>query len=229
MPTTNIERGRPITPAEFDTGRHVAIARLRHGRPAVRRDRSDRQDDHASPACTSASSASRPRRARIFGQSQDEFAVVPLGAFQRMFGSRRSLAAHGQADATRRWSGAAMDETTVALRIERRLRPKEPDNFGVRLVRHLSQYLQRSATSLIFAVLIGVVGLSLVVGGIVIMNIMLMVGQRTDARDRAAQVARRAAARHPLADSHRIDHALDIRRRRRHRLGLRRRRTSSAC
>ena len=73
----------------------------------------------------------------------------------------------------------AMDETTVALRIERRLRAKERDNFGL-VTADTFLNLWSSATSLIFAVLLGVVGLSLVVGGIVIMNIMLMtVTERT--------------------------------------------------
>jgi putative ABC transport system permease protein len=68
----------------------------------------------------------------------------------------------------------AMDETRVALRTERRLRPKQPDNFGI-LSSETFLNIYRNATSMIFAVLIGVVSLSLVVGGIVIMNIMLMV------------------------------------------------------
>ncbi|HET7220672.1 MAG TPA: FtsX-like permease family protein, partial [Vicinamibacterales bacterium] len=68
----------------------------------------------------------------------------------------------------------AMDDATVALRIERRLRPKEPDNFGM-FTSDTLLGLYRSATAGLFAVLIGVVALSLVVGGIVIMNIMLMV------------------------------------------------------
>ena len=67
-----------------------------------------------------------------------------------------------------------MDEATVALRVARRLRPKQPDNFGV-LSSDTFLDLYNQATSGIFAVLIGVVSLSLVVGGIVIMNIMLMV------------------------------------------------------
>ena len=117
---------------------------------------------------------------------------------------------------TRRVVQAAMDDATLALRIERRLRPKEPDNFGV-LSSETFLNIYNQATSAIFAILIGVVSLSLVVGGIVIMNIMLMVGQRTDARDRPAQVARRAPARHPLADPHRVGHAVDVRRHRRHR------------
>ena len=69
---------------------------------------------------------------------------------------------------------AAMDDATVALRIERRLRPNEPDNFGM-FTSDTFLDIYKTATNGIFAVLIGVVALSLVVGGIVIMNIMLMV------------------------------------------------------
>ncbi len=67
-----------------------------------------------------------------------------------------------------------MDDATIALRIERRLKPKQPDNFGM-FTSDTILDIYNSATRGIFAVLIGVVGLSLVVGGIVIMNIMLMV------------------------------------------------------
>jgi putative ABC transport system permease protein len=68
----------------------------------------------------------------------------------------------------------AQDEATVALRGARRLKPRQPDNFGMFTSDTLLN-IYRSATNGIFAVLVGVVGLSLVVGGIVIMNIMLMV------------------------------------------------------
>ena len=57
---------------------------------------------------------------------------------------------------------------------ERRLRPNEPDNFGM-FTSDTFLDIYKTATNGIFAVLIGVVALSLVVGGIVIMNIMLMV------------------------------------------------------
>ena len=57
----------------------------------------------------------------------------------------------------------AMDDATVAMRIERRLRPKEPDNFGM-FTSDTLLGLYRSATAGLFAVLIGVVALSLVVG-----------------------------------------------------------------
>ena len=67
-----------------------------------------------------------------------------------------------------------MDDATVAMRIQRRLRPSQPDNFGMLTSESLLD-IYHQATNGIFAVLVGVVALSLVVGGIVIMNIMLMV------------------------------------------------------
>jgi putative ABC transport system permease protein len=69
---------------------------------------------------------------------------------------------------------AAMQDATVALRIERRLKPKQKDNFGL-FTSDSILAIYHQATNGIFAVLVGVVALSLLVGGIVIMNIMLMV------------------------------------------------------
>jgi putative ABC transport system permease protein len=60
------------------------------------------------------------------------------------------------------------------MRIQRRLRPRQPDNFGV-VSSGTFLAIYEQATAGLFAILIGVVSLSLVVGGIVIMNIMLMV------------------------------------------------------
>jgi len=114
-----------------------------------------------------------PKKGSIFGNSQDEWTVIPLAAFQRIFGSRQSL------ELTVRPSDpsltqVAMDDTRVAMRVERRLGPKEQDNFGI-LSSETFLNLYASLTTGIFTILIGVVSLSLVVGGIVIMNIMLMV------------------------------------------------------
>jgi putative ABC transport system permease protein len=113
------------------------------------------------------------KRGTILGRSQDEWVVVPLAAFRRVFGARPGLQLTVRPkDSTQ--VPAAMDDTRIALRVERRLRPKDTDNFGIlSSTTFLSLYSQ--ATSGLFAILIGVVSLSLVVGGIVIMNIMLMV------------------------------------------------------
>jgi putative ABC transport system permease protein len=113
------------------------------------------------------------KRGTFLGQSQDAFVIIPLGRFQQIYGSRRQLSLTVK---PRDISLAepAMDEATVALRIARRLRPRQPDNFGI-FTSDTFMNLYDQATSGIFAVLVGVVALSLVVGGIVIMNIMLMV------------------------------------------------------
>jgi len=113
------------------------------------------------------------KRGSFLGMTQDEYAVIPLAQFQMMFGSRRSLELMVK---PRDLSliAPAMDEATVALRAARRLKPKQPDNFGM-FTSDTILDLYHNATNGIFAVLVGVVGLSLVVGGIVIMNIMLMV------------------------------------------------------
>ena len=113
------------------------------------------------------------KKGAVFGESQDEFAVIPLGMFQKMYGSRVQLQLLVK-PRTPEVMKAAMDDATVALRVERRLRPAEPDNFGIFTSDTLLN-LYYTVTSGIFAVLLGVVALSLVVGGIVIMNIMLMV------------------------------------------------------
>jgi putative ABC transport system permease protein len=113
------------------------------------------------------------KKGSFFGQSQDEFALIPLGVFRKMFGSRPNiqlLVLPRSPDLIQ----PAMDDATVALRIERRLKPKERDNFGMFTSETLLA-IYRQATAGIFAILVGVVAMSLVVGGIVIMNIMLMV------------------------------------------------------
>jgi putative ABC transport system permease protein len=113
------------------------------------------------------------RKGSVFGNPQDEFVLIPLGAFQRLFGSRRSLELTVKAvnpDEVPR----AIDEARVALRIKRHLRPRQEDDFGFVTSDTLLDFWNNFSNG-IFAILIGVVSLSLVVGGVVIMNIMLMV------------------------------------------------------
>jgi putative ABC transport system permease protein len=113
------------------------------------------------------------KKGSVFGESQDEFAIIPLGAFQRLFGSRQSLSLSVK-PLDPALLTPAMDDTRVALRIKRHLGPKEDDNFGMLTSDTLIEFWRNFSRG-IFAVLLGVVSLSLVVGGIVIMNIMLMV------------------------------------------------------
>jgi putative ABC transport system permease protein len=166
------ERGRLMSPTEVDRARPVAVIGWKTAdRLFGDLDPIDKTIEiegvHFRVVGVSA------KRGSLLGQSQDEFAVIPLGQFQMMFGSRRQLSLTVKPRDIARIS-QAIDEATIALRISRRLKPKQADNFGT-FTSDTILDIYHSATSGIFAVLVGVVGLSLVVGGIVIMNIMLMV------------------------------------------------------
>ena len=166
------ERGRLMSPTEVDTARPVAVigwgtADRLFGDIDPLEKVIQIEGVHFRVVGVSA------KRGAVLGQSQDEFAVIPLGQFQMIFGSRRQLSLTVKPKDVALMP-QAIDEATVALRGARRLKPKQPDNFGV-FTSDTILGIYHSATNGIFAVLIGVVGLSLVVGGIVIMNIMLMV------------------------------------------------------
>jgi putative ABC transport system permease protein len=171
--TFNVERGRLVSPSEVDAGRPVALLGY---------DVADRLFGRLDPLDKVISIAGRhfrvvgvsEKKGSAFGQSQDEFAVIPLGQFRKMFGSRMNNLQIMVRPKSPELIKAAMDDATVAMRIERRLRPNERDNFGM-FTSDTLLGIYHTATNGIFAILVGVVALSLVVGGIVIMNIMLMV------------------------------------------------------
>jgi putative ABC transport system permease protein len=118
------------------------------------------------------------KKGSLFGNSQDAFVVIPLGAYARIFGAQQSLSLMIK-PTTPEALPAAMEDTTLALRVSRHLKPKDGDNFGL-FTSDTVLGIYEQATNGIFAVLVGVVALSLLVGGIVIMNIMLMaVSERT--------------------------------------------------
>ncbi len=171
--TFNAERGRLVSPAEIDANRPVVVLGW---------EVADKLFGPVDPLEKSIKIGSlhfrvvgvSEKKGSFFGNSQDNFAIIPLGIFRKMFGSRLFGMQLLVKPTTPELVKTAMDDATVALRIERRLRPNEPDNFGM-FTSDTFLDLYKTATKGIFAVLIGVVALSLVVGGIVIMNIMLMV------------------------------------------------------
>ncbi|MGA7410147.1 MAG: ABC transporter permease [Bryobacteraceae bacterium] len=115
-----------------------------------------------------------------FGQSLDNPVYIPISVYYQLFGGRDKGIMFGRG---RPGSGltmdAALDITRNALRSHFHARPGEEDNFDV-----LTPDSVRSFTDQILGVIAGVVvpitGISLVVGGIVVMNIMLVsVTERT--------------------------------------------------
>jgi putative ABC transport system permease protein len=114
------------------------------------------------------------RKGTVLGAPQDEFAVIPLGAFERLYGKRVAGLSLMVKPESPEVQERAMEEAAIALRVGRKLRPNQENDFGIFNSGTIIG-IWRRATDGIVAVLVGVVGLSLVVGGIVIMNIMLMV------------------------------------------------------
>ena len=168
----NAERGRLMSPTEVDRGAAVAV---------IGWDTADRLFGQSDPLEKVIRVEGMPfrvvgvskKQGSFFGNSQDTFVIIALVNFQKIYGTRQSLQLVVKPRSAEEQK-AAMDDATVALRVKRRLKPGERDNFGI-FTSDTFLNLYKQATSGIFAVLVGVVALSLVVGGIVIMNIMLMV------------------------------------------------------
>jgi putative ABC transport system permease protein len=170
--TFDAEQGRMITPTEIKRKRPVTLIgwgtadRLFNGADPL-----DKQIRIAGVPFTVVGVSKK--KGASFGQSLDEFAVIPLGSYQKLFGARQSLALMVKPrDAA--LASYAKDEARIALRVDRGLKPGAPDNFGIVASDSVLGIFQQ-ATAGIAVVLVGIVGLSLLVGGIVIMNIMLMV------------------------------------------------------
>jgi len=114
----------------------------------------------------------------IFGVSRDKFVSIPLTTFMNIYGARRSIqllvTSHSEAAYQ-----DAIDEARVVIRTRRKLKPEEKDNFGV-ITPSAVNNLRERIFGTIQTVAIGVTSIALVVGGIVIMNIMLVsVTERT--------------------------------------------------
>jgi len=118
------------------------------------------------------------KRGEIFGYNADIEVYIPYKPFQRMYGYRRSLTI--QVMVKEEYTiESAKDELTGILRRARRLDPREENDFAINEQESIMQ-LYRSLTGGLYSTAIGVALLSLLVGGIGIMNIMLVsVRERT--------------------------------------------------
>ncbi len=109
----------------------------------------------------------------VFGQTQDNFLIVPLTTFLKLFGNHPNVSVSIQVQALRpELMADSQDEARLLMRARRHLRYSQKDDFGI--VSSDSIYaLWERLTGAIAAVAVGVTSVFLVVGGIVIMNIML--------------------------------------------------------
>jgi putative ABC transport system permease protein len=119
------------------------------------------------------------RQGKTLGMSRDNFVGIPITAFLKQFGSHTSIRISGKADGIGTRLEAAIDESRVVLRSRRHDRPGEDDSFATETNASLVG-LWSSISGTFFLAMIGIAFVSLVVGGIVIMNIMLVsVTERT--------------------------------------------------
>ncbi len=115
-----------------------------------------------------------------FGQSQDNPVYIPSPVFQSLFGGSQNLAIFGRAQpASGLTMVGALDNTREALRSHFHTKPGKEDNFD-NLTPDSVRSFTDSILSVIAAIVVPVTSISLLVGGIVIMNIMLVsVTERT--------------------------------------------------
>jgi putative ABC transport system permease protein len=118
------------------------------------------------------------RIGNVLGQSQDNFVLIPISAFMKQFGSRRSLTLHVKAADSLRID-AAQSQVRTVLRGRRHVSYNTPDSFYITTSATFLS-LWSSISSAFFLVFIMISSVASVVGGIVIMNIMLVtVTERT--------------------------------------------------
>jgi putative ABC transport system permease protein len=109
----------------------------------------------------------------VFGNSMDNFVMIPIESYFKTYGNRRGIAMVAKAiDQTR--LSEAQDEVRVLLRSYRHLGPAQDDNFSIFASETIVSLWER-LTAAIAGMAVGIVSVFMVVGGIVIMNIMLAV------------------------------------------------------
>lgn len=172
-----ITRGRPITHQDMLSARHVIVIGydpykqlFNYMDPIGQTIRIDGQRFEVIGVFE--------ERGSLLGDSQDNQSWIPLTTFERIWGDWRDINLTIQA-----WSAdtydSAQQEVIEALRVERGLMPGQPNNFGL-WTPDLLQYQFNQQTSWIGVAAFGICGVSLLVAGIGIMNIMLVsVTERT--------------------------------------------------
>jgi len=119
------------------------------------------------------------KQGTTLGQSRDNYVLIPITAYLKQYGRHNSIIICGKADGVGSQLDAAMDEARVILRARRHDAPGAVDSFAIETNENFLS-LWQNLTQTFFIAMIAIAATSLVVGGIVIMNIMLVaVTERT--------------------------------------------------
>jgi putative ABC transport system permease protein len=118
------------------------------------------------------------KQGSVLGQSQDNWATIPISLHQKIWGSRRSVSISAKA-VDEEHLPLAESEIRLTMRARRHLSYHAKDDFALNTNRNFLQ-IWANISRAFFAVTIGIASISLIVGGIVVMNIMLVsVTERT--------------------------------------------------
>lgn len=120
------------------------------------------------------------REGKTLGQSRDNYAIMPITTYLKKYGSHRnSIRISGKGYGVGEALEQAMNEVRAILRARRHDLPGHEDSFAVETNASFLG-IWSSISSSFFIAMIAIAAISLVVGGIVIMNIMLVsVTERT--------------------------------------------------
>ena len=175
---TNIVLGRGFTPADDEHGTHDAIV----GYDIVDNLIGDTDPigkeirvDGISYTVVGVGA----RQGKAFGQSEDNWVAVPITTYQQNYGYNDSVDIYARATGDAATMERAEDQVRVIMRTRRHNAPGTDDDFEME-TNDTFMDIYRQITSLFFDLVIGIASISLVVGGVVIMNIMLVsVTERT--------------------------------------------------
>jgi putative ABC transport system permease protein len=181
MPTMynyNIAEGRSFTPTEIQHDAHVAVIGydivdnvLGIGDPIGKEIRVDGVPYTVIGVVE--------RQGNTLGQSQDNFVGMPISTYQAVYGTNDSVAIYGKAGGLGEKLELASDQMRTILRARRHDAVGKDDSFSIDTNASFVG-LFKSFSQTFFGVAIGIATISLVIGGIVIMNIMLVsVTERT--------------------------------------------------
>jgi putative ABC transport system permease protein len=178
LSNTNVALGRALTEADIDHGTHNVVVGydvvddvMGDGDPLGQEVRVD--------GVPYTVVGVGERQGKTFGQSQDNWVAVPISAYQHTYGGNDSLTVYVRANGDAKVMERAEDEVRVIMRTRRHDAPGAEDSFEVQ-TNDTFLDLWKQISQLFIFIVFGLASISLVVGGIVIMNIMLVsVTERT--------------------------------------------------
>jgi putative ABC transport system permease protein len=174
----NVIEGRAFTPTEVEHGAHVAIVGTDIQENLLKGDDPINREIRVDGVSYTIIGLGE-KQGKTLGSSQDNYVSVPISTYQRTYGTQKTLTIYVKAAA----AGVPLEETgeevRTLVRTFRHDRLGEDDSFTLDL-NNTFLSLFKTVTNLFGAIAIPVAAISLVVGGIVIMNIMLVsVTERT--------------------------------------------------